>query len=183
MVIAVPEFFDTVYRLRLRNTTLRRLLKRAWKCLLQTDPPQKVLHFVFPPGHGGRSGLRNAVGFFHVRWTVSKISVTNMGIRTWQGIKCLMFHTSHSHQTQQEAWTWGVEYIVDCADMLLVGSTCHIHLERLFYFTGTIEQGASGAAEMRETDAFSKREQQWCTDGQGPSRDHILQNFSYWNAR
>jgi len=42
--------------------------------------------------------------------------------------------------------------------MLVVGYTCHIQLERLFYFTGTIEQGTSGAAEMRETAEFSKSE-------------------------
>jgi len=52
-----------------------------------------------------------------------------------------------------------VEYIVDCADMV-VGSTCHIQLERVFYFTGTTKQGTSGAAELRETAEFSKREQQ-----------------------
>jgi len=49
---------------------------------------------------------------------------------------------------------------VDSADMLVVGSTCHTEPERLFYFTGTTEQGTSGAAEMRETAEFSKSEQQ-----------------------
>jgi hypothetical protein len=39
---------------------------------------------------------------------------------------------------------------MDCADVLVGGSTCHIQLERLFCFTGTTEQGTSGAAEIRE---------------------------------
>jgi hypothetical protein len=60
-----------------------------------------------------------------------------------------MFHTSHSHQIQ-DALTGGVENIADCADMLLVGSACRIQLERLFYFTGTTEQGTSGEAEIAE---------------------------------
>jgi len=46
------------------------------------------------------------------------------------------------------------------ADVLVVGSTCHKQLGRLFYFTGTTEQGTSGAAGISETAEFSKCEQQ-----------------------
>jgi len=106
---------------------------------------------------------------------MSEISVMIMGIRTWQSIKLLILHTSPSHQIQEETWTWGVEYIVDCADVLVFGSICHKQLGSLFYFTGTTEQGTSGAAGISETAELSKCEQQWCTGGRGLSRDQMFQ--------